>query len=390
MADARVLLGDCREVLKTLEPESIDALVTDPPAGISFMGKAWDSYESLAHFQADLTVIFKEALRVLKPGAHGLVWALPRTSGFTVMALVDAGFEVRDSIVHLFGSGMPKGLNVAKAGAGPEWEGWNTTLKPAHEIWWLVRKPLDESTVVKQVLATGTGAINIEGCRVGTTKDVPWGTATGRLSRHQGGSAYGWSGNGSLRMESGAESGINPNIGRWPANAVLSHAEDCVDGGECSDDCAVAELDEQSGISISAGGSRCAGGQYGRFNKFGAQPDFKPGLGDIGGASRFFYTSKVAPNERKLSDGTKNQHPTAKSIKLMRYLVRLITPPDGTVLDPFVGSGTTAVAALLEGKSFVGIELDPEHHRVASLRAEEALAQFEQSSVAERVLNGEY
>lgn len=369
---ARVVLGDCREILKTFDSDSFDSLVTDPPAGISFMGKAWDSYESLHHFQAEMTEVFRETLRCLKPGAHGLVWALPRTSGFTMMALVDAGFEVRDSIVHLFGSGMPKGLNVAKAGAGPEWEGWNTTLKPAHEIWWLVRKPLNESTVVKQVLATGTGVINVAGCRIpligaeehstpGRYKDSGIQNVFGAVKGDPK----------ELQIER-AKLGGNPRYdtsGRWPANAVLSHAESCVEG-ECSEGCAVQALDEQSGVLTSGGGDK--GNKHapkfkGVFQTWDGHTTAQC-VGDRGGASRFFYTSKLPAKERKLPDGTTNQHPTAKSIKLMRYFVRLITPPAGTVLDPFAGSGTTGVAALREGFHFVGIERDAEHHRVSQLR----------------------
>jgi site-specific DNA-methyltransferase (adenine-specific) len=220
---ADVILGDCKEVLKGLESDSFDSFVTDPPAGIAFMGKSWDAFESLMHFQDEMAVIFKEVLRVMKPGAHGLVWALPRTSHHTAMALERAGFEIRDTVTHLFGVGMPKGLDVSKAidkmvGATREagrpyvtpeggqalttcnnwqdttlknttqgrrtpmvttaasdkakqWEGWNTALKPAHEVWWLVRKPLGEKTVAAQVLSTGTGAINVDACRVQVSAD---------------------------------------------------------------------------------------------------------------------------------------------------------------------------------------------------------------------------
>lgn len=177
----KIHLGDCKEHLRALESDSLDALVTDPPAGISFMGKAWDSYESLQHFQDDLTAVFRETLRILKPGAHGLVWALPKTSHYTAMALTHAGFEIRDMVLHLFGSGMPKAQDVARAGAGDAWEGWATALKPGHEVWWLVRKPLQEGTIVRQVLASGTGAMNIDACRVATTNSL----GGGRLASAQ-------------------------------------------------------------------------------------------------------------------------------------------------------------------------------------------------------------
>jgi hypothetical protein len=363
MANARVILGDCKAVLKTLGDNSFDSLITDPPAGIAFMGKAWDSFESLTHFQDDMAEVFKEALRVMKPGAHGLVWALPRTSHHTGMALERAGFEIRDTVTHLFGTGMPKGHNIAKAGAGDAWEGWNTALKPAHEVWWLVRKPLGEKTVAAQVLSTGTGAINVDGCRVQVSTD-DFEEMSGRSGRSTPNQVYG---KGAGR---GAVAGVwNPSTqGRWPANVVLSHAPECEDP-LCVDGCAVAVVDEGSGQLSSHGGGTSlsfSGGVYGE------PPENRRNIprGDTGGASRFFYTSKVPPSERKLPDGTANSHPTAKSIKLMRYFVKLVTPPGGTVLDPFAGSGTTGVAALREGMNFVGVELDPEHHRVAQLRVE--------------------
>jgi site-specific DNA-methyltransferase (adenine-specific) len=380
MQDARVVHGHSLEQLKSLKENSLDSMVTDPPAGIAFMGKAWDSYDSLHHFQEDLAVIFKEALRVLKPGAHGLVWALPRTSMFTGMALIDAGFEVRDTVLHLFGSGMPKGQNIAKAiektgesEAAKQWEGWNTTLKPAHEVWWLVRKPLQEDTIARQVLTTGTGAINVEESRISTTENLNGGAhSKGRVPRAMSPMGLGHAGG---RKSSDAGEYKQPS-GRWPANTVLTHAADCEDD-KCAESCAVALLDEQSGFLHGAGNVRpstCGKSAYtygGGWNALTKNPNYHENSG--GGASRFFYTAKVPPSERKLPDGTLNQHPTAKSIKLMRYFVKLVTPPKGTVLDPFAGSGTTGVAAVKEGFSFLGIELDQEHHRVASLRVQSAL-----------------
>jgi DNA modification methylase len=373
---ARIIHGDCKEVLKTMEADSMDAMVTDPPAGIAFMGKAWDSFESLVHFQDEMAIVFRECLRILKPGAHGLVWALPRTSHHTGMALERAGFELRDMVLHLFGTGMPKGQNVAKAGAGDAWEGWNTTLKPSHEVWWLVRKPLSEKTVVAQVLATGTGAINVDGCRVDFQSEADQESAFpgGKLTSRKvtgGGFGAGWKEHDRGGFES------ERSKGRWPANAVLSHSPECKDG-RCVEGCPVTALDEQSGFLHGAGNrgpiSRAKSKDtksdttYGQWKGLDDNPNMH--ANDGGGASRFFYTSKVPPNERDLPDGTTNNHPTAKSVKLMRYFVRLVTPQGGTVLDPFTGSGTTGVAALQEGMSFVGIELDPEHHRVAELRIE--------------------
>lgn len=336
MQTARVLLGDCREHLKTLDSDSLDSLVTDPPAGISFMGKAWDSYESLQHFRQDLTLIFQEALRVLKPGAHGLVWALPRTAHHTALALELAGFEVRDMITHLFGSGMPKGAN----------------LKPAQEVWWLIRKPCVASSAVQQVKQTGTGKLQIESSRL--------------------------------------------TSGRWPTNAIFSHEYECTEQA-CESTCSVAELDRQSGRSRGFGfwndrASTLARPNAGDGNTYSSWFGRKltgAGYMDEGGASRFFYVAKICPSERKLPDGTLNQHPTAKSIKLMRYLVRLVTPPNGTCLDPFAGSGTTGVASVKEGFSFLGVELDGEHHRVAELRVRTALREREEIDLVQEMLSSE-
>jgi site-specific DNA-methyltransferase (adenine-specific) len=325
-------------------------MVTDPPAGISYMGKAWDSYASLQHFQDDMVGIFQETLRILKPGAHGLVWAFPRTSHHTAIALERAGFQLRDAVLHLYGSGMAKAMpSIAKG----EWTGWNTALKPAYETWWLVRKPLAEKTIAAQAAATGTGLLNIDACRIASADGnaaakrrdtarrsgtlpfpvltVAEAQAKGRMCRRGSPETY-------LAERAGEE------LGRWPANLTLSHTAECSEE-RCNDDCAVLVLENQ------------------------AQ-----------GVSRFFYTSKLGRPERVLPDGSENQHPTAKSIKLMRYLVRLVTPPGGLVLDPFAGSGTTGVAAVKEGFSFFGTELDPEHHRVAALRVAQALDEQELAS----------
>jgi site-specific DNA-methyltransferase (adenine-specific) len=295
-----VLHGDPKELLALHEAETIDALLTaeDP------------------ELQEDVTDIFREAFRVLKPGAHGLIWSLPTSSIFTGLALISAGFEVRDSLLHLTGAG--------------------------HESWWLVRKPIAELTIVKQVRKTGTGAINIEACRVGTSK-----ASIGRFGLCTKRTTYGgFSGNRDPNS-----SGLNPNIGRWPANVVLSHAAECGNDA-CAPGCAVSELDGQSGLVGGGGGIRynsareniAKGREYDRIGY---------GHDDEGGASRFFYT--------------------AEKTKLMRYFTRLITPPGGTVLDPFAGSGTTGVAAIQEGFTFLGIEQDLERHRLATSRVASAL-----------------
>lgn len=359
--------GDCLEILKTLKADSIDSLLTDPPAGIGFMGKEWDRDKGgRDSWIAWMTDVMAECYRVLKPGAHGLVWAIPRTSHWTATALENAGFEVRDVITHLFGSGFPKSLNISKAidkAAGAErevvgkkstyrkpqapngwdcskraefetapateaakqWDGWGTALKPASEHWILVRKPISEKTVAANVLKWGTGGINIDECRIGLSH----GDDTSRkLSQKQSWKNTSPAGSGSVTDDW--------QKGRFPANLVLSHTIFC--GDECADDCPVKMLDEQSGF------------------------------GDKGGASRFFYVAKASKKDR----GEGNNHPTVKPQKLMQYLAKLITPPNGIILDPFMGSGSTGVAAINSDFRFKGIEQDKNYFQIAEARIYES------------------
>jgi|ERR1700761_23663 len=322
----KILLGDCLKQLKTLEDSSVDSLITDPPAGISFMGKDWDDDKGgRDQWIAWMTDVMKECLRVMKPGAHGLVWALPRTSHWTATALENAGFEVRDVITHLFGSGFPKSHNIAKAietAEAKQWEGWGTALKPASEHWILVRKPCSEKTVAKNVLKHGVGGINIDECRIGSNPGYSYPNGAGGSSFSVG---KGTDGTRTIPVQS--------TQGRFPANLVLSHSEHCTDT-ECDQECAIKRLDEQSGILKQ------------------------------GGASRFFYCAKAS----KADKGSENTHPTVKSTKLMQYLIKLITPPNGVVLDPFMGSGSTGVAATELKFEFIGIEKEPEYHEIALKR----------------------
>ena len=428
--------GDCLEVLRTLPDNSVDSLVTDPPAGISFMGKSWDDDKGgRDEWIAWLASVMRECHRVMKPGAHGLVWALPRTSHWTAMALEHAGFEVRDRVSHLFGSGFPKSLNVSiaidkAAGAerdvvGPkwgkrdsdkmlgvvnddgwkpegthitapatpaakQWEGWGTALKPACEDWWLIRKPCSEKTVAANVLKWGTGALNIDGGRIApaSEKDLK-DMRSERATTSKGQFA-------ALTKDDKLDRSDRSHItGRFPSHLVLSC--DC-EGEEHGQMCAVAMLDTQSGErGVSKGGSR--GGK--RTQAFGmAAQDIPLGFGDSGGASRFFYCAKVSASERNAGlegmpkvnanvgdhrpsgnmsqriHGKENRpdvprantHPTVKPQKLMRYLCRLITPPGGTVLDCFMGSGSTGLAAKSEGFGFVGIEREAEYFEIAKAR----------------------
>lgn len=331
-----LLDGDCLEHLKSLPDDSIDAIVTDPPYGLKFMGKKWD-------YEIPSVEVWRECLRVLKPGGHALIACGTRTQHRMAVNIEDAGFEIRDVITWLYGSGFPKSLNIGKQG-GPE--GWGTALKPACEFWTLARKPLGESTVAKNVLKHGTGGINVDGCRVETTDALSFG------SRELGdGIKYG-------KCEPTTPGIQNPQ-GRFPANLIL-------------DEEAAAMLDEQTGNLGKSSGGRSVkrSGKYveGRVSAPGEWTNEDPGFGDSGGASRFFYTAKASKSER----GAGNSHPTVKPLKLMRYLCRLITPPGGLVLDPFMGSGSTGVAAVQEGFIFLGIEREPDYMEIATKRLEAA------------------
>lgn len=466
MSNYQLIQGDCLERLRELPAESVDSVVTDPPAGIGFMGKEWDSDKGgREQWIAWLSSIATEMLRVLKPGGHALVWAIPRTSHWTATALEEAGFEIRDRVSHLFGSGFPKSLNISKAidraagatrpvvgtrmlsgnaaqtteekggtyasatdaigvpakevpvtaAATPEaeqWDGWGTALKPAVEDWWLVRKPIEEKTVAKQVLKTGTGALNVDGCRVQTDE---------KIGRNPAGS--GFSGMGGYINGMGTMSETS-QAGRWPAHLLLSHGDDCINVGDvlaCAEGCAVMSLDGQSGDRpATLTGRADPNGRHSNPGDNHGSSSFGGGnsavYADSGGASRYFntfepnispgflYTPKASRKERELgcdalpirsggeatdredgsaglsspragagrNGGRRNIHPTVKPIQLMRWLCRLITPPGGTVLDPFMGSGSTGVAAIQEGFRFIGIELEPDSLEIASARVSHA------------------
>lgn len=325
--------GDCRELMAAMEPASVDAIVTDPPYGLAFMGKEWDHGVPGVPF-------WTEALRVAKPGAHLVAFGGTRTYHRLACALEDAGWEIRDCLSWLYGSGFPKSKNL-----DGDWDGWGTALKPAWEPVILARKPL-AGTVAANVLEHGTGALNVDGCRIETTDGyaenaVTQGVNTARTS---------------FAPAVAPRTFAPSQVGRWPANVVL-------------DEEAAAMLDEQSGeqrdgIAV----QRNRDGEvhnevFGAYKK-PAVPDV--GFGGFGGASRFFYTAKASSGERHYAG--KNTHPTVKPVDLMRWLCRLVTPPGGLILDPFCGSGSTGVAALAEGFRFVGCELNPEYVAMARRR----------------------
>ena len=380
VGNARVFLGDCREVLKALPDNSIDSVVTDPPYELGFMGKKWDS----AGIAYDVTV-WEECLRVLKPGGHILAFGGPRTFHRMAVAIEDAGFEIRDSIAWISSKTFPKSLNVRKAidkaGVdGSAWEGWGTGLKQVVEPIVMGRKPL-VGTVAANVLEHGVGGLNIDASRVAADMSE-FVSATGK-PRSGMGHAHGFA----MGDGYGGENANPPNaLGRWPANVIL-------------DEYSAGLLDEQSGVLTS-------GARKPNVNKSQASENvasFSKGMegkiypytanADSGGASRFFYCAKASKRDRNegldgLADGVagsfegnvaelsgrkiganpdkpnqpgKNTHPTVKPTSLMRYLIKLVTPAGGTVLDPFTGSGSTGKAALLDGYKFVGAELTEEY-----------------------------
>jgi DNA modification methylase len=495
----KILEGDCVEVMRGMDDESIDAIVTDPPYGLGFMGKAWDDLPPGLEWA-------RECLRVLKPGGHLLAFGGSRTYHRLAVAVEDAGFEVRDQMMWLYGSGFPKSLDVSKAidkqrddraeilqvtqwireardkeqvsngdidkafgfagmsghwtssksqpavptldqvplllqtlkvdpanvpyeiarlllelngrkgqpgenwlqrevirtrdvPLGPgfagetyrgedtgnvkyndtapatadakKWSGWGTALKPAHEPIVVARKPL-VGTVAENVLRFGTGALNIDGCRIGSDG----GTAKGSFPKGESNGIYGDGINGACEIK-------DIGAGRWPANLML-------------DEEAGRLLDEQSGTLTSGANPTRRGADDSRqvLGAFGGQDSCDASRGtDAGGASRFFYCAKAGKAERNAGldafeinrpdnrtvtgMGTfeekgvqpqRNHHPTVKPISLMAYLVRLVTPPNGTILDPFLGSGTTGCAAALEGFDFIGIEREPDYIAIAEAR----------------------
>lgn len=620
---ATIHLGDCLDVLRHLPDSSVDALVTDPPAGIEFMGKEWDTFRGDARqpgdptfhsgkdastafgrvrhgttagygrlekyarppgepgerpaagaefdermranpgfaaqrlprrcrkcgrqawsgtpcecpepdweldvsarrvFVAFMTQVMTECLRVLKPGGHALVWAIPRTSHWTATAVEDAGFEVRDVITHHFGSGFPKSLDVSKAidrqagavrqplapnpnwrgnkgahaaaimrpmAAGEaevvsapatedaaRWEGWGTALKPASEHWILARKPLSEQNVARNVLRWGTGALNIDGTRipvVGETVTAGLSDPANRVGAVAAEAFVSQTDKDAMHAAQLASLERANRLGRWPANVALSHSEGCrqvgtksvesdgrylggkgsdgavlttglrrgatrkvrgassvssprdyaassykvgeqplhaayagpdgleeVEAWDCVEGCPVAELDRQSGQR--AAGSPVQGDEPSRpaTNVYGdyAERAAFAGYADLGGASRFFYTAKASTSERNagleglpkqfkatMNDGIggrehnpdepgawqRNHHPTVKSVDLMRWLCRMVTPPGGLVLDCFMGSGSTGVAAKLEGFRFLGVEREADYVEVAKRRLTHAV-----------------
>ena len=329
-----ILIGDCLEVMKTLDANSVDSIVTDPPYGLGFMGKAWDHEVPGAPF-------WIEMLRVAKPGAYLLAFCGTRTDHRMKCAIEDAGWEVRDTIMWVYGSGFPKSHNG-------EWGG--TALKPAWEPITLARKPV-EGTVAKNHAKHGTGGLNIDACRVGTESTL----------RERPPGSFGRINDDAWQPKVGQN---GSELGRWPANLIHDGSDEVL-----------AAFPE---TAPSKAANRGIQQRYDVSSPETARPkagtDTARGHDDNGGsAARFFYCAKASKADR----GEANGHPTVKPAALMRYLCRLVTPVGGKVMDPFMGSGSTGKAATLEGFDFIGIELDPEYALIAAARIEAAKAKPE-------------
>lgn len=426
----RLIHGELLGAVAEMADESVDAIVTDPPYGLGFMGKDWDSPGGTGDFPMRRThetntvntgasrqggrqrscddFLKRQARdarsyqawceqwasalhRVLKPGGYLLAFGGTKTYHRLASGIEDAGFEVRDRILWLYGSGFPKNLDLGK--------GRGTALKPAHEPVAVARKAL-QGTNARNLERFGTGALNIDACRLtpltpeevarsgkstngaiyGDLGSVDW-KRNGRYGEESGERSYGDAGSTDFAATPGRRGG--DQRGRWPANVIL-------------DDHAAKMLDEQTGTLksglIKAGSRREGLGYHG-----GAGGEVEDdSYGDAGGASRFFYVAKASRAERNeglgedfdekpllWSSGTrnpgsfqaegtkraaKNNHPTVKPVALMRYLVRLVTPPGGLILDPFMGSGTTGVAAIREGFRFIGIDREADYVEIADAR----------------------
>lgn len=401
----KIIQGDCIEQMKLLEDNSVDAIITDPPYGLEFMGKEWD-------YGVPGEIFFKEMIRVLKPGGFLLSFGGTRTYHRLVCGIEDAGFEIRDTIMWLYGSGFPKSLNIGKQidkmqgnereeyiekrnGGGikkkqsyeggfevnsgerlaskgnSEWEGWGTALKPACEPIVVARKPLSEKNVALNVLKWGTGGINIDECRIGTTDNLNGGGYSSNTDKMVN-EVYG-------EYNKMGDTYKQPT-GRFPANIILDE-----EAGKI--------LDEQSGELSQCGGEKKTTHNKGMF-----------GIGTPGriyrekthGASRFFYCAKASKSERNLGceeledkragslefrnresekgqfEGepqyAKNNHPTVKPIKLMEYLIKLVSREGAVVLDPFAGSGTTLIACEKLNRKWIGIEKEEEYIKIINAR----------------------
>lgn len=374
---ATVHLGDCLDVLPGLPADTAHAVVTDAPYGMEFMGRDWDApwrtgnglrrsrnpadagrdtafgrvsrtspeYAAGPGYQQWCAQWAAACARVLRPGGHLVTFGGTRTAHRLACGLEDAGLEIRDTIDWIYAQGFPKSLNVAnairKAFRGTplaeralDWEGWGTALKPSHEPILIARKPF-HGTVAANVVEYQTGGLHIDAARTGTREAA--------------------------------------DEGRWPANTAFTHASGCTDDGSCLIGCPIAELVDQTGTHRSGANPtrRHADNVRVVYGRFAGDEECHPARGpETGTADRYFpvfrYEPKASPSERPRLPGI--VHPTVKPLQLMRWLVRLVAPPGGTVLDPFAGTGTTLHACLLEGVESIGIEKNPAYLELCKKR----------------------
>jgi site-specific DNA-methyltransferase (adenine-specific) len=368
MVSYKLFNDDCLKVLKTFEDNSIDSVVTDPPYGISFMQKRWDT-------NVPSTEFWKEVLRVLKPGGHLLSFFSTRTYHRGVVNIEDAGFEIRDQLAYAYVSGFPKSQNISlainkklglqqnrgkafrTAGAGDrvdiqdangvsnmgykdyksdeakEWSGYGTALKPAFEPIVMARKPLSEKTIAENVIRYTTGGLNIDGCRVGDEPSPSVQKRLGSPPKESIGST-GWKTPERLNYNVAKDGEL---LGRWPANIVAD------------------------------------GDSLGNYSKFffctkASKKDRNEGLEGMEEKNNMRVNAPRMSEEQKTSTKMANIHPTVKGTDLMQWLVRLVTPRGGVVLDPYMGSGSTGKACIREGFNFIGIEIDEEYYQIAEKR----------------------
>ena len=419
----KLIHGDSLKVLSKLDDNTVHSVVTDPPYGISFMGKKWD-------YDVPTVDLWREVFRVLKPGGHLLSFAGSKTYHRMAVNIEDAGFEIRDQIMWVYGSGFPKSMNIAKAidkkngfegdvigtrnidigiqsgsmhsGRGTkiveqeirelspqakEWDRWGSALKPAHEPIVVARKPFT-GTIVENVLEHGTGGLNIDASRVGNFTN----TQTSGMSR--------WNDfrHGDGKYET--EETVNVKEGRFPTNFIHDGSDEVLEGFPHT-------KSGKPGIKSQ--------GNNGAAYYAESRPPGTPmkGFGDSGSAARFFYCAKASKQERNkgfdiqlipnqrppgeafgethqygltenITQINGNNHPTVKPVDLMKYLCRLVTPPNGIVLDPFMGSGTTGIAATIQGFQFMGIELSEEYMKIADTRISHWVDEKEELIVEQR------
>lgn len=392
-------LGKCIEAMRTMPDNSVDSIVTDPPYGLKFMGKRWD-------YDVPGVETWVECLRVLKPGGHLLAFAGTRTQHRMAVRIEDAGFEIRDMIAWVYGSGFPKSRNIGNDVDGMD--GWGTALKPSMEPITFARKPFG-GTVAENVRQYGTGALNIDRCRVAPTGErLGGGDESGKAAKPDGW-ARPWMGDPDHVAAHNAKVTDNVDkasqLGRWPANLIHDGSDEVR--------AAFPDAAGQQGDLKETGRARPSSGRFGDM----APPHAHVARKDADtSAARFFYCAKASRTDRNegLSAGEQpataagatmrerenadwpkrngNHHPTVKPTDLMAYLLRLVTPAGGTVLDPFMGSGSTGKAAMREGFNFIGCELDPEYLAIAEARIEyeraKAIAAREQPTESQLSLFG--